>query len=261
MELRSLFSLRELLQIAGLSRSTFYYHAKQKTQQDKYANIIPIMYDIYQKHHGRYGYRCMTAELKRQGYSINHKTVLRLTRQEGLLRHVRMKKYNSYRGEVGEKAPNLLARDFTAKAPNEKWVTDGTKFHLFGRKVFLFPIIDLFNGEIISYTVSDHPRFSCVMDMLNQALKKLPAHHQLLLHSDQGWQYRMKPYCETLKKHGIKQSMSRKGNCLDNAMAEGFFGHLKSELLYNQNFHSVEHFVEELHEYIRYLMKKEFVPT
>lgn len=194
----------------------------------------------------------MTAELKRQGFSINHKTVLRLMRQDGLLSCVRMKKYNSYRGEIGEKAPNLLERDFTASVPNEKWVTDVTEFHLFGRKIFLSPIIGLFNGEIISYTISDHPRFSCVMDMLNTALERLPKEHNLILHSDQGWQYRMKAYCDRLRQFGIIQSMSRKGNCLDNAMAEGFFGHLKAELLYNQNFNSVEHFVKELHEYIRY---------
>ena len=94
------------------------------------------------------------------------------------------------------------------------------------------PIIDLFNGEIISYTISDHPRFR-VMDMLRQVLVKVPEEHKLILHSDQGWQYRMQAYCECLRENGIAQSMSRKGNCLDNAIAEGFFGHLKAELLYN----------------------------
>lgn len=194
----------------------------------------------------------MTEELKKQGHHINHKTVLKLMRQEGLLSRVRMKKYNSYRGEVGEKAPNLLNRNFTAKDPYEKWATDITEFHLFGRKIFLSPILDLYNGEVISYTISDHPRFSCVMDMLEMAVKKLPEQHNLMLHSDQGWQYRMKNYRDRLKQLGITQSMSRKGNCLDNAVMEGFFGHLKTELLYNQTFDSVEHFVAELHEYIRY---------
>jgi len=159
----------------------------------------------------------MTEELKKQGHHINHKTVLKLMRQEGLLSRVRMKKYNSYRGEVGEKAPNLLSRDFNTNGPFEKWVTDITEFHLFGRKIFLSPILDLYNGEIISYTVSDHPRFSCVMDMLEMAANKLPKEHLLMLHSDQGWQYRMKIYRDRLKQLGITQSMSRKGNCLDNA--------------------------------------------
>lgn len=153
---------------------------------------------------------------------------------------------------MGEKAPNLLDRDFTASAPHEKWATDITEFHLFGKKIFLSPIIDLFNGEVISYSISDHPRFSCVMDMLERAITELPDDHSLILHSDQGWQYRMKIYCDRLRAAKITQSMSRKGNCLDNAMVEGFFGHLKAELLYNQSFESVEHFVDELHEYIRY---------
>ena len=192
------------------------------------------MTKIHHKHHGRYGYRRMTAELKRRGITLNHKTVYRLMKEAGLYCTVRMRKYNSYRGEIGEKAPNLLARDFTASKLNTKWVTDITEFHLFGQKVFLSPIIDLYNGEIISYTISEHPRFSCVMNMLEQAIAKLPEEHHLILHSDQGWQYRMKIYCDRLRQAGIIQSMSRKGNCLDNAMAEGFFGHLKAELLYNQ---------------------------
>lgn len=210
------------------------------------------MAKIHREHFGRYGYRRMTAEMRRRGIVINHKTVYRLMREIGLYCYVRMRKYNSYRGEVGEKAPNLLARNFVATSPYEKWATDITEFHLFGRKIFLSPIIDLYNGEIISYTISDHPRFSCVMEMLETAIRKLPVQHSLVLHSDQGWQYRMRAYCDSLRQAGITQSMSRKGNCLDNAVVEGFFGHLKSELLYNQSFDSVEHFMAELHEYIRY---------
>ncbi len=244
--------MNELLELAQLSRSTYYYHEKRKEKKDKYSSVKEAMTIIHHKHHGRYGYRRMTEELKRQGYTINHKTVSKLMREMGLYCRVRMRKYNSYRGEVGEKAPNLLDRDFSSNAPNEKWATDITEFHLFGRKVFLSPIIDLFNGEVISYSISDHPRFSNVMDMLEKAIAKLPTEHSLILHSDQGWQYRMQVYCDRLRSAQITQSMSRKGNCLDNAIVEGFFGHLKSELLYNQIFDSVEHFVAELHEYIRY---------
>jgi len=126
----------------------------------------------------------MTAELKRQDHTIpyhlniNHKTVLRLMKQEGLLSRVRVRKYKSCRGEIGEKAPNLLEHDFMVSVPNEKWVTDVMEFHLFGRETFYSPIIDLFNGEIISYTISDYSRFSCVMDMLNKELVKLPEEHK-----------------------------------------------------------------------------------
>lgn len=165
---------------------------------------------------------------------------------------VRMKKYKSYKGEIGKIATNLLKRDFNANKPNAKWVTDATEFRICGQKIYLFPILDLFNGEIVSYTVSDHPRFSAVMELLDKAISKLPKEHNLILHSDQGWQYQMKQYQRKLKENGIAQSMSRKGNCLDNAVIENFFGHLKSELLYLQKFQSVECFVEELHAYIEY---------
>lgn len=169
---------------------------------------------------------------------------------------VRLKKYKSYRGEVGKIAPNILKRNFKAEKPNEKWVTDVTEFSLFGRKVFLSPILDLFNGEIVSYNISDRPTFSQTIDMLEKAFLKIPNGTGLVLHSDQGWQYQMKHYQARLRKKGVTQSMSRKGNCLDNSVMENFFGLLKSELLYLQDFISFEQFKEELEEYIDYYNNK-----
>jgi len=237
--------------MAGVPRSTFYYQQSYKAE-DKYSQIRKTMNEIHLANNKRYGYRRMTAALTRKGYKINHKTTYRLMKEEGLYCTVRIKRYSSYRGEIGKKAPNLLDRDFTATAVNQKWATDITEFHLFGKKIFLSPIIDLYNGEIISYTISDHPRFNDVMTMLSIAFDKIPDGTNLILHSDQGWQYRMKPYHEALINKGIIQSMSRKGNCLDNAIIEGFFGHLKAELLYNQSFESVDHFVECLRLYLKY---------
>jgi transposase InsO family protein len=173
-------------------------------------------------------------------------------KEMGLFCMVRMKKYRSYKGDIGKVAPNLLNRDFHASKPNEKWVTDVTEFSLFGQKLYLSPILDLYNSEIISYTLSPSPRFSAVMSMLDEAIAKLPKEHDLILHSDQGWQYQMKAYQRKLAANGISQSMSRKGNCLDNAVMENFFGILKTELLYIQQFNSIEHFIRELHEYIYY---------
>lgn len=155
-----------------------------------------------------------------------------------------------YYEEIGMKDMNLLERDFKADQPNQKWVTDVTEFALFGIKLYLSPIIDLYNGEVISYNLSRHPNLNQVTDMLEKAFSKIPDNTNLILHSDQGWQYQHKHYQKMLKEKGIRQSMSRKGNCLDNACAENFFGLLKTELLYLQEFHSVEHFIEELHEYI-----------
>ncbi len=175
----------------------------------------------------------------------------------GLKSVVRMKKYKSYKGTVGKIALNILNRNFTAEAPSEKWVTDITEFKLFGEKLYLSPVLDLlFNGEIISYTIGSRPTYSLVSEMLEQALECLPEDHKLILHSDQGWHYQMKPYREALRKKGITQSMSRKGNCYDNSVMENFFGIIKSELLYLKEFESVEHFKLELEKYMNYYNTK-----
>lgn len=174
----------------------------------------------------------------------------------GLRSMIRMKKYKSYKGDVGRIAPNVLKRDFKAEKPDEKWVTDITEFALCGQKVYLSPIIDLYNGEIISYSISDRPVFAQVEDMLNKAFAKISDNTNLILHSDQGWQYQMKKYQNMLKEKGIIQSMSRKGNCLDNSLAENFFSQLKAEFLYIQEFDSIEQFKTELIEYIEYYNTK-----
>ena len=170
----------------------------------------------------------------------------------GLKSMIRVKKYRSYKGQVGKIAPNILKRDFTASKPNIKWVTDVTEFSLFGQKLYFSPILDLYNGEIVSYNISERPTFHQTVDMLDKAFIKTANSKGVILHSDQGWQYQMKQYQHYLQKKGVIQSMSRKGNCLDNAVMENFFGHLKSELFYLQKFDNVEHFIKELHEYIYY---------
>ena len=183
---------------------------------------------------------------------MNHKTVQRLMKELGLVCRVRMKKYRSYKGEIGKIAPNLLNRDFQAEKPNQKWVTDVTEFHLFGEKLYLSPILDLHSRDLVSYTISERPVLSMVTTMLDRAFEKIPNGTGLILHSDQGWQYQHKQYQRMLHKKGVRQSMSRKGNCLDNAVIENFFGLLKSELLYLQNFESMKHFKQELIEYLDY---------
>ena len=163
-----------------------------------------------------------------------------------------MKKYQSYKGEVGKIALNLLERDFSTEKPNEKWVTDVTEFSLFGQKLYLSPILDLHSGDIVSYTIYDRPVLNMVTEMLQLAFEKIPDGTNLILHSDQGWQYQHKHYQKMLKDKGIRQSMSRKGNCLDNAVMENFFGLLKTELLYLQDFDSLAQFRTELEEYLDY---------
>ena len=251
-KLRQRHSLDILLSIAQLPRATFYYHLKRMVRTDKYEAAKAEITAIYHENKGRYGYRRITAELHNRKYSLNHKTVQRLMKELGLVCHVRMKKYRSYKGEIGKIAPNLLNRDFHAGQPNQKWVTDVTEFSLFGEKLYLSPILDLCSSDLVSYTISDRPVLSMVTSMLDKAFEKIPDGTNLILHSDQGWQYQHKQYQQMLREKGIRQSMSRKGNCLDNAVVENFFGLLKSELLYLQEFESMEHFKQELIEYLDY---------
>ena len=250
--LRQEFSLTILLDIAQLPRATFYYHLKRMKRVDKYESAKREITAIYHENKGRYGYRRITEVLHSRSFAVNHKTVQRLMKELGLICHVRMKKYRSYKGEVGKVAPNLLNRDFHADRPNQKWVTDVTEFNLFGEKLYLSPIIDLHSSDLVSYTISERPVLSMVTTMLDKAFEKIPDATNLVLHSDQGWQYQHKQYQRMLREKGIRQSMSRKGNCLDNAVIENFFGLLKSELLYFQEFRSMEHFKQELIEYLDY---------
>ena len=221
-------------------------------RQDKYEDAKAEILAIYHENKGRYGYRRITMELHNRRLLINHKTVQRLMKEIGLVCRVRMKKYRSYKGEVGKIAPNLLKRDFSTTAPNQKWVTDVTEFSLFGEKLYLSPILDLHSSDLVSYVISDRPVLSMVMNMLDDAARQLPLGAAPILHSDQGWQYQHKQYQKKLSEYGIVQSMSRKGNCLDNAVMENFFGLLKSELLYLQEFISMEHFKQELIDYLDY---------
>lgn len=235
-----------------MARSSFYYHIKRNTINDKYEEIKTQISIIYHRHKGRFGYRRINLELKQKGYMVNHKTVLRLMKLLGLKSLIRVKKYKSYKGEQGKIAPNLLARNFKATQPIQKWATDITEFNVSGKKLYLSPIIDLFNGEIISYELSERPNFKQVVDMLKKSFEKLPEKVDLILHSDQGWQYQMKAYQRLLKEKSIKQSMSRKGNCLDNAIIENFFGILKSELFYLKKYTSIMQLKQEIIQYINY---------
>jgi len=190
------------------------------------------------------------------GHLVNHKKVQRLMKELGLKSTVRMKKYRSFKGKVGKTAPNILNRNFQAEKPNQKWVTDITEFKLVGEKLYLSPMLDLFNGEIVDYTIDSRPRYSLVSKMLEQAFTRLRDEDELIIHSDQGWHYQMSKYQHVLKEKNITQSMSRKGNCYDNAVMENFFGILKSEFLYMQEFESIEHFKQELAKYIDYYNNK-----
>ena len=251
-ELRQQHPLAGLLKVAGLARSTFYYQLNALQLLDKYADLKVQIRAIYDRHKGRYGYRRITWTLRHQGSPVNHKTVQRLMAQLQLKSRVRMKKYRSFRGELGHVAPNILAREFTATRPNQKWVTDVTEFNVGGEKLYLSPIMDLFNGEIVAYETARHPLFAMVGKMLASAFERLDPSDKPILHSDQGWQYRMHKYRRHLNSWHITQSMSRRGNCLDNASMESFFATLKSEYFYLNKFTSLEDLALGLKDYIYY---------
>ena len=245
-----------LLKLRKMARSVFYYHLKRLKTRDKYADEKDMIKSIFNEHKGRYGYRRITSELRNRDTILNHKTVQRLMIQMGLKSQIRKVRYRSYKGEVGRIAPNVINREFVAHAPNRKWATDVTQINIGSEKLYLSPILDMFNGEIISYNISKSPNLEQVYDMLDKAFARFDSLAGLILHSDQGWQYQHHGYRKRLEEHGIIQSMSRKGNCLDNAMAENFFGIMKSELLYAENFESSEAFMKALDEYIDYYNNK-----
>jgi len=241
-----------LLKVAGLARSTYYYQMQVATAPDRHSALKERIKAVYKKHKGRYGYRRVHMTLSNEGIHVNHKTVFRLMQNLGLKSQIRRQRYKSYMGNVGRVAHDLLKRRFQAKRPNQKWVTDVTEFNIEGSKLYLSPILDLYNGEIVSYQIAKSPKFELVDNMLTKAMKRLNKEDKPILHSDQGWQYQMAAYQMRLKQRGMRISMSRKGNCLDNAAMESFFGTLKSECFYTNKFSTVSELEKTLHEYIRY---------
>lgn len=237
-----------LLQLLRLKRSTFFYHLSEKAA--KHAMIVQKVAAIYHKNDGNYGYRRITLEL-RKIWRINHKKVQRILQQLGLKGKSKRRKYRSYQGEIGKIAPNLLQQDFRTTAPNQKWVTDVSEFSCAEGKLYLSPVKDLFHGEIIAYDVARTANFEQITRMMKQAVARLDG-AKPILHSDQGWQYQMAGYQTMLKKNGIVQSMSRKGNCLDNSAMESFFARLKTECYFGKRFETFEQLEQTIHEYIHY---------
>lgn len=241
--------------MASLARSTFYYQLQALQRTDRDRQMRQRIGDIYDAHKGRYGYRRITMELRKgASQAINHKRVQRLMRQMRLRARIRCARKRHLRGNTlaDVHAPNLLQRDFHAAAPNRKWSTDMTEFAVGKNKLHLSACMDLFNGEIVGYRMARRPMFELATATIVNALDRIAAVAGLVLHSDQGWHYKMPPYRTLLARHGITQSMSRKGNCLENAPIESFFGTLKVELFRLQHFASIEQLEAAIHRYIRY---------
>ena len=233
---------------------------RQLDQPDKDKELKDEIQAIYNDYKGNYGYRRITLELRNRGFTVNHKKVQRLMKVLGLSARIRRKrKYSSYQGEIGNKAENLIQRQFEAAKPMEKCYTDVTEFAIPNstQKLYLSPVLDGFNSEIIAYNLSCSPNLEQVKAMLEQAFTE-KYYENTSLHSDQGWQYQHDSYHRFLESKGIQTSMSRKGNSPDNGMMESFFGILKSEMFYGYEkaFQSLKQLEQAIVDYIDYYNNK-----
>jgi putative transposase len=227
--LKAEYRLALLLEIAGVARSTYFYHQARSGRPDPQAARKAAIARAVADAHGRYGHRRIQAVLVADGHCIAKKTVLRLMRQLDLGCQVRRRRYRSYRGTVGQTAPNRLQRRFTVPAPNQTWVTDVTEFTVGGQKVYVSAILDLFDRQIVAVRIGPAPSLSLTNQTLQDALAAQRPAPGLLVHSDQGFQYQHASWQRLVAAAAAVPSMSRKGNCLDNAVMENFFGHLKAE--------------------------------
>lgn len=236
-----------------MARSTFFYHQKRFNKKpDRYAQVRGRIREIFTDSRECYGHRKIWAVLVKEGLLIAKKTVLRLMQDMGIKTKVRRKRYNSHRGTIGRVADNVLNREFTAGKPNDKWVSDVTEFTVADQKLYLSPVIDLFDTGVVSYSMSTSPNLALTNESLTRACQGLRPGQAPLVHTDQGFQYQHVSWAAILDKHGATPSMSRKGNCWDNAMAENFFGQLKSEMFYLQKFDSIEDLKKAIDEYIHW---------
>ena len=248
------FSLDILLKAIKLARSTYYYHLKQLNKPDKDQELKAEIQSIFIEHKGNYGYRRVHLELRNRGYLVNQKRVQRLMKVLNLQAKMRQKrKYSSHKGDVGKKADNLIQRQFEGSKTIEKCYTDVTEFAIPAstRKLYLSPVLDGFNSEIIAYNLSTSPNLEQVKTMLEQAFTE-KHYENTILHSDQGWQYQHDSYHQFLESKGIQASMSRKGNSPDNGMMESFFGILKSEMFYGyeKSFQSLKQLEQAMGDYL-----------
>ena len=254
------FSLDILLKAIKLARSTYYYHLKQLDKPDKDQELKAEIQSIFIEHKGNYGYRRIHLELRNRGYLVNQKRVQRLMKVLNLQAKMRQKrKYSSHKGDVGKKAENLIQRQFEGSKTMEKCYTDVTEFAIPAstQKLYLSPVLDGFNSEIIAYNLSTSPNLEQVKTMLEQAFTE-KHYEDTILHSDQGWQYQHDSYHRFLESKGIQASMSRKGNSPDNGMMESFSGILKSEMFYGyeKSFQSLKQLEQAIVDYIDYYNNK-----
>ena len=232
-----------------MKRSTYYYNVKKPAALDKYAEVKTSILEIYEKSNKTYGYPRITKVLEKLGYTYDKKTVAKLMKELNISSLIRVKKRYK-QGRVSHICSNKLNRAFTSERPCLKWVTDVAEIKINNEKVYLSAIMDLYNREITAYSVSKYNNEEMVIDNLKQAIDKTKDTTGLMIHSDQGILYQANQFRKLLKENNIEQSMSRRGNCYDNAVMESFFATLKCELVYINKFKNIEQFKYELEKYI-----------
>lgn len=250
------FRLKDILYLLDLPESTYHYHVKNFGTENPETELNKQITQLFYHFRERYGYKRITEELNKIGYYINHKKVYRLMKELGLkcVKFMRKsRKYNSYKGSVGKVSKNRLSRRFDTPIPLQKLVTDITEFKCVGgQKLYLNPILDLYNGEIITFGMNKRPILDLVIEPLEEAIQIINngSIYRTTIHSDQGWHYQHNKWVRTLKINKIFQSMSRKATCADNAPMESFFGILKQEMYYGEELVSYDELKERIEEYI-----------
>ena len=257
--LKTKYPLNDLLKMTDMSKSSYFYQKKAQECPDKYACLRTEVIEIFTQNQRRYGYRRVHAEIKSKGTIVSEKVVRRIMKEEQLVvPYKKKRKYNSYKGEITPAVENLIARDFHADAPNTKWLTDLTEFHIPAGKVYLSPIIDCFDGMVVSWTIGTSPDAELVNTMLDDAICNLANEEHPIVHSDRGSHYRWPGWISRMEGAGLLRSMSKKGCSPDNSACEGFFGRLKNEMFYFRSWKdvSIEQFISELDSYLRWYNKK-----
>lgn len=257
--LRSAHKLRDLLAALSMPRSSYQYQVETMRHPDKHADLRARVADLFTASDGRYGYRRIHLNLRSEGIKVSEKVVARVMREDGLVaKRGKRRRYSSYKGEVSDAPENLINRDFRASSPNEKWLTDITEFRIPAGKLYLSPIIDCFDGMVVSWSMSTSPSAELANLSLAAAISTLDGSERPICHSDRGCHYRWPGWMGLCERAGVTRSMSKKGCSPDNSACEGFFGRLKVEMFYGLSWKgwSVEEFIAEVDRYINWYNKQ-----
>ena len=253
--LRNKYSLSLLLKKLNISKSSYCYQHKVMALPCKYKELRAKIIELFNKNEGRYGYRRIHALLRKENVIVSEKTVRRIMKENNLIVKVRKaRKYSSYKGEISEPVENVINRNFHSDKPNEKVLTDITEFSIQAGKIYLSPIVDCFDGMVVSWTAGTNPNAELVNNMLDDYHAKIGAGDKPIIHSDRGCHYRWPGWIERMEEYGYTRSMSKKGCSPDNSACEGFFGRMKNEMFYGRSFVgvSIEQFIEIINNYINW---------